>query len=153
MRPHLYKKPCPSVGWLVSHLVMLSSKLKNGLLRILNDLGSAGRGGKRDEEEGGTGRKEGRGRKRDWEERGTGRKKGRGEWKNENVQKDEKRKSRLRTHHWPRWALLSYRFHAASYLTTFSVPLWYLTILAKVEEVELFLISPPSRKYMISCAL
>ncbi len=47
---------------------MLSSKsMKNGILRILNDLDSAGRGkkdvpgGRRDEEEGGTGRKEGRG--------------------------------------------------------------------------------------------
>ena len=44
---------------------MLSSKLlKNGLLRILNDLDSAGRGKKRDEEEGGTGRTEGRGGRR-----------------------------------------------------------------------------------------
>ena len=34
---------------------------ENGLLRILNGLDSAGRGGRRDEEEGGTGRKEGRG--------------------------------------------------------------------------------------------
>ena len=102
--------------------------MKNGLILILNDLDSAGLGKKRDggrrgEEEGEARRKEGRGGRRDGEEGGTGRKKGRGEWKNENVQKDEKRKSRLRTHHWPRWALLSYRFHAASYLTTFSVPL------------------------------
>ena len=62
MRPHLYKRSCPSVGWLVGPLVgrsvMLSSKsLKNGLLRILNILDSAGRGkkegrGKRDEEGG-----------------------------------------------------------------------------------------------------
>ena len=35
--------------------------MKNGLLRILNDLDSAGQGGRRDEEEGGTERKEGRG--------------------------------------------------------------------------------------------
>ena len=36
-----------SVGW----LVMLSSKsMKNGLLRILNDIDFAGRGKKRDEE-------------------------------------------------------------------------------------------------------
>ena len=45
-----------SVGW----SVMLSSKsMKNGLLRILNDLDSAGRGGRRDEEKGGTRRNEG----------------------------------------------------------------------------------------------
>ena len=63
MRPHLYKRSCPSVGWsvgpLVGRLVMLSSKsLKNGLLQILNVLDSAGRGkrGTRKEgrEEGGT---------------------------------------------------------------------------------------------------
>ena len=49
---------------------MLSSKsMKNGLLRILSDLGCAGRGRKRDKEEGGTRRKEGRG----------GRKEGHGE--------------------------------------------------------------------------
>ncbi len=50
-----------SVGWLVGRSVgrsvrpsvLLSSKsLKNGLLRILNDLDSAGRGKKRDEEGG-----------------------------------------------------------------------------------------------------
>ena len=53
MRPHLYKRPCPSVRRLVRPSVMLSSKsLKNGLLRILNDSDSAGRGKKRDEEEG-----------------------------------------------------------------------------------------------------
>ena len=40
---------------------MLSSNLaKNGILKILNDLYSAGRGKKRDEEEGGTRRKVGR---------------------------------------------------------------------------------------------
>ena len=71
MRPHLYKSPCPSVGRLVDpsvgRSVMLLSKLmKNGLLRILNDLDSAGLGKKRDggrrgEEEGGTGMKERRG--------------------------------------------------------------------------------------------
>ena len=61
MRPHLYKRPCPSVGRSVGWSVMLSSKsMKNGLLRILNDLDRAGRR-KRREEEGGTGRKEGRG--------------------------------------------------------------------------------------------
>ena len=72
MRPHLYKWPCPSVGRSVGRFVgwsvMLSSKsMKNGLLRILNDLDTAGReknrdeeeegGGKRDEEEGGMMRK------------------------------------------------------------------------------------------------
>ena len=62
MRPHLYKRSCPLVGWSVGRLVgpsvMLSSKsLKNGLLRILNDLDSAGRGKKRDERE--EGREEG----------------------------------------------------------------------------------------------
>ena len=58
---------------------MLSSKsMKNGLLRILNDLDSAGRGKKRDEDEGGTRMKEGRGRRRDEEEgEGTVRKEGR----------------------------------------------------------------------------
>ena len=61
MRPHLYKRSCPSVGWsvgpLVGRLVMLLSKsLKNGLLRILNVLDSAGRGKKRDEEGGTRGR-------------------------------------------------------------------------------------------------
>ena len=59
---------------------MLSSKsMKNGLLWILNDLDSAGRGGRRYEEEGGTRRKEGRGGGRDEEEGGTGRKEERGE--------------------------------------------------------------------------
>ena len=72
MRPHLYKRPCPSVGWSVGssvgRSVMLSSKsMKNGLLRILNDFVSAGRGKKRDEEEGGTRRKEGRGGRGDEE--------------------------------------------------------------------------------------
>ena len=51
---------------------MLSSKsMKNGLLRILNDLDSAGRGKKRDEEEGGTRWTEERGGKRDEEEGAT----------------------------------------------------------------------------------
>ena len=76
MRPHLYKRPCPSVGRSVrpsvGWLVMLSSKsMKNGLLRILNDLDSAGRGKKRDEEEERTRRKEERGGRRDGEEGGT----------------------------------------------------------------------------------
>ena len=48
-----------SVGPLVGPSVMLSSKsLKNGLIRILNALDSAGQGEKRDEEEGVTRRKE-----------------------------------------------------------------------------------------------
>ena len=47
---------------------MLSSKsMKSGLLRILNDSDSAGRGRKRDEEEGGTRRKERRGGRSDKE--------------------------------------------------------------------------------------
>ena len=59
----------PSVRW----SVMLSSKsMKNGLLRILNDLDSAGRGGRRDEEEGGTRRKEERGGRRDERNKGRG---------------------------------------------------------------------------------
>ena len=41
--------------------------MKNGPLRIVNDLDSAGRGKKRDEEEGVTRRKEGRGGRRDEE--------------------------------------------------------------------------------------
>ena len=58
---------------------MLSSKsMKNCPLRIVNDLDSAGRGKKRDEEEGGT-RKEGQGGRSEGEEGGTGRKEGRGE--------------------------------------------------------------------------
>ena len=58
MRPHLYKRPCPSVGWLVGWSVGPSVRnafvkiAENGLLRILND--SAGRG-----------KKEGRGGRRD----------------------------------------------------------------------------------------
>ena len=64
--------------------------MKNGLLRILNDLDSAGRGkkgrgGRRDKEEGETRRKEGQGGKRGKEEGGTRRKEERGEWKNEKV--------------------------------------------------------------------
>ena len=60
---HLNKRPCLSVGPLVRPLVRrsvtLSSKsTKNGHLRILNDSDSAGRGRKRDEEEGGTRRKD-----------------------------------------------------------------------------------------------
>ncbi len=45
MRLHLYKRPCPLVGWSVCRSVMLLTKsMKNGLLWILNDLDSAGRG-------------------------------------------------------------------------------------------------------------
>ena len=59
---HLYKRPCPSIRWLVGWLVTLSSKsMKTGHFRSLNDLDNAGRGRKRDEEEGGTRRKKGRG--------------------------------------------------------------------------------------------
>ena len=97
MRPYLYEflsvglSVCPSVRWSVRPSVMLSSKLlKNGLLRILNDLDSAGRGGKRDEE-GGTGEEDGatRRKNRQWE------------WKNEEVVKNEKWKSGSRMHRWP----------------------------------------------------
>ena len=72
MRPHLYKRPCPSVRRLVGWSVMLSSKLmKNQLLRILNDLDNAGQGKKRDEEEGRTRRKEERGGRSDEDKRAT----------------------------------------------------------------------------------
>ena len=70
MRPRISIRGfvCPSVGPLVGPSVRpsvtLSSKpMKNGHLRILNDSDSAGRGRKRDKEEGGTRRKEGRGRR------------------------------------------------------------------------------------------
>ena len=53
--------------------------MKNGLLRILNDLDSAGRGGRRHEEEEGTRMKEERGGRRDEEEGWTRRKDERGE--------------------------------------------------------------------------
>ena len=67
---------------------MLSSKLmKNRLLRTLNDLDSAGRGGRRGEEEGGTRRKEGQGGRRVEEVGGTGRKEGRGGRRNEESEK------------------------------------------------------------------
>ena len=70
MRPHLYKRPCPSVRPLVRWSVMLSSKLmKNGLLRIPTDSDRAGRGRKRNKEEGGTRRKEQRGGRSDKSER------------------------------------------------------------------------------------
>ena len=70
---------------------MLSSKsLKNELLRILNDLDSAGQGKKRDEGEGETRRKEGGGGRRDGEEGGTERKQGRGGRMDEESEKMEK---------------------------------------------------------------
>ena len=53
--------PRITIKGLVGSSVTLSSKpMNNGLLWILNDLDSAGRGRKRDEEERGTRRKEGR---------------------------------------------------------------------------------------------
>ena len=56
VRPLVRPSVGPSVGWSVT----LSSKsMKNGLLRILNDSEGAGRVRKRDEEGGGTRRKEG----------------------------------------------------------------------------------------------
>ena len=65
-------RPCISIRGLarplVRLLVMLSSKsMKNGLLWVLRDLDSAGRGRKRDEEEGATRRKERRGGRSDEE--------------------------------------------------------------------------------------
>ena len=69
-----------SVGWLVGNIIMLSSNLaKNGILKILNDLDTAGRGRKRDEEERGTRRKEGQGRRRGEEEGRRRKEEGRGE--------------------------------------------------------------------------
>ena len=64
--------------------------MKNGLLRILNDLNSAGRGGGRDEEEGGMRRKEGRGGRRDEEEGWTRRKERRGGRSDEESEKMKK---------------------------------------------------------------
>ena len=67
----------PSVGWCVGWLVgpsvrnTLSKSMNNGLLRNLNDVDSAGRGRKRDEEEGATRRKEGRGARSNKEEGAT----------------------------------------------------------------------------------
>ena len=58
VRPSVGRSVGPSVG----PSVTLSSKsMKNGLLRFLNDLESAGQERWRVEEEGGTRRKEGRG--------------------------------------------------------------------------------------------
>ena len=73
----------------VPRLVTLSSNLmKNGLLWILSDLDSAERGKKRDEEEGGTRRKEQRGG-RSYEEEGATRGK---EQRGRGVRSDEARK-------------------------------------------------------------
>ena len=71
--------------------------MKTGLLRILNDLDSAGRGRKGDVEEGGTRRKEGRGGRMDEEEGWTRRKLRRGgrsdeeSGKMKKLQKNEKK--------------------------------------------------------------
>ena len=64
MHLHLYKRSCPSVrlsvGQSVGRSVMLSSKSrKNGPLRIVDDLDSAGRG-KKEGQGGRDERKEGR---------------------------------------------------------------------------------------------
>ncbi len=73
MRPHLYKGPRPSVGWLVGPSVRPSIgntfvKIdEKCFLWILNDLKDAGRGRKREEEEGRTKRKEGQREKSDEE--------------------------------------------------------------------------------------
>ena len=64
--------------------------MKNGLLWFINDLDSAGRGKKRDEEEGERRRKEGQGGRRDEEERGTRRKEGRGGRREEDSEKMKK---------------------------------------------------------------
>ena len=82
MRPHISSGLLrPLAGW----SVMLSSKsMKNGLLRILNDLDSAGQGKKRDEGEGETRRKEEGGMRRIG---GTGRKEGRGGRRDEKSEK------------------------------------------------------------------
>ena len=83
MRPHLYKRPCPSVGPLVGNaFVKIDEKstfTDSKWFRLL------------DEEKRGMRRKEGRGRKRNEKEGGTGRKEGQGEYKNEEVvKKNEK---------------------------------------------------------------
>ena len=64
--------------------------MKTGLLRILNDLDSAGRGRKRDVEEGGTRRKEGRGGRMDEEEGWPRRKEQHGGRSDEESDKNEK---------------------------------------------------------------
>ena len=64
--------------------------MKNGILRILNDLDSAGRGKKRDGEEGGKRRKEGRGGRIDEEEGRTRRKERRDGRSDESCKKNEK---------------------------------------------------------------
>ena len=61
--------------------------MKNGLLRILNDLDSAGRGRKRDEKEGATRRKERRGGRSDEEKGAKRRKERQGKYKNEKKMK------------------------------------------------------------------
>ena len=86
----------PLVGPSVGRSVTLSSKsMKNGLLWILSDWDSAGRGRKRNKEEGGTRRNEVRGGTRGKEEGATRRKEQRGEWKNEKVVKKWKMKKWL----------------------------------------------------------
>ena len=81
MHPHLYKRPCPSVGRLVVRFVR-NAFVKIDEKRTITD---DGRGKKREEEEGGTGRK------REGEEGVTGRKEGREEQINEKVvKKNEK---------------------------------------------------------------
>ena len=75
MRPNLYKRPCPSVGWSVGPLVR-NAFVKTDEKRTFTDSRrftqcwtrrKEGQGGRWDEEEGGTGRKEERGGKRDEE--------------------------------------------------------------------------------------
>ena len=79
-----------SVGWSFGRSVGPSVRnafVKNGFLRILNDLDSAGRGKKRDEEEGGTKRSEEEGGSRRKEERGGRRDEESEKKKNEKVAK------------------------------------------------------------------
>ena len=68
VRPLVHWSVGPLVRWSVGWSVTLSSNsVKNGLLRILNDSDSSGRGRKRDKEERGTRRKERRGGRSDEE--------------------------------------------------------------------------------------
>ena len=119
MRPHLYKRPCPSVRRLVRRsvhnaFVKIDDKWTFRDAKVLDEE-------KRDEEEGGMRRKEGR-----------------GEWKNEKVVKrNEKSKSRERTHYWPRWALFIDLRGKISQLrcNPFQMIHTYFTILPSVSRI------------------
>ena len=92
-----FQKEALSVGWTVRRLVGPSVGplcfhqiwQKNGILKILNDLDSAG-GGKKDDMGGGTRRQEGREGGRDEEEEWTGKKEGRGRRRDEESEKMKK---------------------------------------------------------------